>query len=175
MKNFFKILSFLFFLQFTCINTSGQNKIIPFFSGGAIHHLGRVGVNMELGGEYEILKHLGISANYRYSLLSNQFNDKIKINTIALNLSWIIINRNSNRLSISTGLNAGNYYSLSINSANTYNPRFEKDYYDIWWNPAKIQYDYTFSNKIMLGTYLSFYGDDGDNSNLIGFVIGYKL
>lgn len=175
MKNLLQISAFLIFFQISGVNASSQNKVIPTFSCGYIHHLGRSGVNFELGGEYEILKHLGVSANYRYSLLSRQSKDKIKINAMAINLSWIVINTNRNRLSISTGLTAGNYYSLSNNWMNLYNPRFEKDYYAIWWNPFKIQYDYTFSNKAMVGTYLSFYGDDGDNSNSIGIVIGYKL
>jgi hypothetical protein len=175
MKNTYQILALLFFLQLLHINASGQNKIMPFVSVGAMHHLGRAGANIELGGEYEIYKHLGISANYRYSNLWNQFDDKIRINALALNLSWIVINGERNRLSVSTGLNAGNYYSLSINTASVYNPVREKEYYAVWWNPAKIQYDYTFPNKVMLGGYLAWYGDDGDNSNLIGLVLSYKL
>lgn len=175
MKNAYQILGLLFFLQLLHINASGQNKIIPFISVGAMHHLGKGGANIELGGEYEILKHLGVSTNYRYSTLRNQFDDKIRINALALNLSWIVLNGEKNRISISTGLNAGNYYSLSINTANIYNPVYEKDYYAVWWNPAKIQYDYTFSNKFMLGSYLAWYGEDGDNSNLIGLVLSYKL
>ena len=175
MKNLITILSVLFFLQFIGINASGQDKVIPFFSVGAMHHLGRGGVNAELGCENELTKHFSVSGNYRFSYLVGNFGSRVMINALALNLSWIVINKNNNRLSVSTGLNAGKYYSLSFNSLDKFNPRYEKDYFDIWWNPAKIQYDHTYSNNIMIGAYLSLYRDDGDNSNLLGFVIGYKL
>lgn len=175
MKNSFSFFTFLCLLQLLFISADGQNKLIPFFSGGAMHHLGKGGVNIEFGGEYEILKHLGVSANYRYSLLVNQSKDKVEVNAMGINLSWILLNKNSNRLSISSGITAGNYYRLTNNSLNVNNPVSEKEYYDIWWNPFRIQYDYTFSGNVMFGTYLGLYGDDGDNSNLIGFVIGYKL
>ncbi len=175
MKNLITVISVLFFLQFIGINASGQDKVIPFFSVGAMHHLGRGGVNAELGCEYEIFKHLSVSGNYRHSYLINNFGGKTMINALALNLSLIVINKNNNRLSISTGFNAGKYYSLSFNSLDKFNPRYEKEYFDIWWNPAKIQYDYTYSNKVMIGAYLGLYREDGDYSNLLGFVIGYKL
>ncbi len=175
MKNLITILSVLFFLQFLCFNASGQDKIIPYVSVGAMHHLGRGGVNVELGGECEVIKRFSVSGNYRHSYLVGNLGSKINIDALALNLSWIVINKNNNRLSVSTGINAGRYYSLSFNSMDKINPRYEKQYYNVWWNPAKIQYDYTFSNKVMIGAYLGFYRDDGDNSNLLGFVIGYKL
>lgn len=171
----FQILAFFIFLQILSVSVLAQNKFIPTFSGAAIHHLGRAGVNVELGTEYEVFKHLSVSAGYRYSKLSNKFESEIEINALALNLSLIVINRNNNRLSISTGLNAGNYYSLTVNSANTYNPEHVKDYNEVWWNPVKIQYDYTFSNHFMIGSYLGWYGDDGDNSNLIGILLAYKF
>ena len=150
------------------LDTIAQNKFSIFTSTGYTNHLTRNGINMEIGFDYEILKRLDITMAYRYNYMSRDNDHKVEINNTSLYLSWIILNRNSHRFLIGSGLYYGKYKRYSDYS-------FEKEYTQIWINPVRLLYDYTFSNNVRIGGIVSMYGDDGDGTSYFGFLLGYKF
>ena len=158
-----------FFAILTNIDIVAQNKLSIFTSTGYTSHLGRNGINLELGLDYEIFKRFDISVVYRYNYMNRNVDNKVEVNSISLYLSWIIINKNSHRLLIGPGIYYGKYLRYNDFMG------FEKEYTDTWINPVRVQYDFTFPKNIKIGGIVSIYGDDGDGTTYFGFLLGYKF
>lgn len=148
-------------------NLFAQNKLAVFSNGGYSNHLTREGLNLELGADYEILKHLDVSLALRHNALYT-YNSQVIIQNTALYVSWIIVNRNAHRLMIGPGICYGNYYRNDPEG-------IFKQYDSPCLHPIRIQYDYTIKDKFKFGTILGMYGDDGDGTNYIGLMLGYRL
>ena len=100
----------------------------------------------------------------------NRYDDnKVVVNNISFYISYIIINKNSNRLLIGPGIFYGKYLRH-----NDY-VGFEKEYTNTVINPVRIQYDYTFSSNMRIGGIVSLYGDDRDGTEYFGLLLGYKF
>ncbi len=164
----FLILSGLLVI-FLNIETTAQNKFSIFTTTGYTNHLNRNGINLEIGFDYEIFKWLDISMAYRYNYMNRNIDNKVEINNASLYLSWIILNKNSQRLLVGSGIYYGKYNRFTEHIG------FEKEYTETWINPVRLQYDYTFSKNIRIGGILSLYGDDGDGTTYLGLMLGYKF
>lgn len=165
-----RLLTFSAFLSIlTNMSILAQDKFSIFTSTGYVSHLGRKGINLELGLDYEMLKRVDISVAYRYSYMNKEFDNKVEVNNISLYFSWVMINKNSHRLLIGPGVYYGRYIRNDSYTG------FDKDYKMAWINPVRIQYDYTFSKNIRIGGIMSLYGDDGDGTTYFGFLLGYKI
>lgn len=143
----------------------GQINITPYVSAGFANHLTFNGLNYELGIESEFLKRAALSLYYRHM----DANGEIIVSAVSANISYVVINRNNHRLMLGPGLSYGKY------SRNTGTPGYDKEYTSTWFDWGKIQYDYSFLSKYMIGIKASLSGDDGDGTTYIGLVIGYKL
>ncbi len=159
----------VFLMSLISINLFAQNKLSVFTSTGYTNHLIRKGINWELGLDYEIFKRLDIATAYRYNYMNYKVDNKVEVNSISIYLSWIILNKNSQRLLAGPGFSYGKYLRYTDNIG------FEKEYTDKWINPVRIQYDYTFPKKIRIGGIVSLYGDDGDGTAYFGLLVGYKF
>jgi hypothetical protein len=146
-----------------------QVYITPYASSGYINHLGRNGINTELGIETEFFKRLDLSINYRYSKANRDVGNEVTISGITSNISYILINRNNHRFMLGPGLTLGRY------TRHTDYLGFEKEYESLWFDFVKLRYDYTIHDKIRVGAIIYLTGDDGDSSTYFGLLIGYKF
>ena len=159
-----RIIAVLVFVM-SCIASSGQVVISPYISTGYAHHLGRNGINVELGIESEFFQRVDITLNYRYMNAEQE----IKVSAISANISYVFINRDNHRLMLGPGFSGGNY------KRSTGTPGYDKEYTSTWFDWCKIRYDYTLYDRFRLGLITSLYGDDGDGTFYVGFVAGFKL
>ena len=159
-----RIIAALVFLL-SSIASIGQVVISPYISTGYANHLGRDGINLELGIESELFQRADITLNYRYM----NADQELKVSAISVNISYVLINRDNHRLMLGPGFSYGNY------TRSTGTPGYDKDYNSTWFDWCKIRYDYTLYNRYRLGLIASLYGDDGDGTIYVGFVIGFKL
>lgn len=146
-----------------------QIKISPFVSSGILNHLGRNGINTELGLGVELFKRIDISAAYRQSSANSIHENKVEINSMSVFVSFIPYNRNGNRLLVGPGINYGKYLRYHENMV------FEKEYTQKSFNYFKLQFDHTFKSKVKVGAIATLYGDDGDGSAYLGILVGYTL
>lgn len=146
-----------------------QIKISPFVSSGFLNHLGRNGINTELGLGVELFKRIDISTAYRHSYANSQHDNKVVINSLSVFVSFIPVNRNGNRLLVGPGINYGKYLRYKENMV------FEKEYTEKSYNYLKLQFDHTFKSKLMVGGVATLYSDDGDGSAYLGVLVGYTL
>jgi hypothetical protein len=146
-----------------------QVYITPYVSSGYINHLGRKGINTELGIEAELFKRLDLSINYRYTKADRAIGNEVEISGITSNISYVLINRNNHRFMFGPGLTFGRY------TRNSDYLGFEKEYKSLWFDFVKLRYDYTINEKIRVGTIVNLTGDDGDSSTYFGLLIGYKF
>jgi hypothetical protein len=144
-----------------------QVTISPYLSVGYMNHLTRNGINSELGVDFEIVKRINVSTNFRYSLLDEGTDNEIGVRAASLFLSYVILNQEHHKLMIGPGISYGNYKRYTENIG------FEKEYKDYWFNPLKLRYDYIFSSNIKIGLDASIYGDDRDGATYLGLVCGY--
>lgn len=144
-----------------------QVTFSPYVSAGYVNHLTRNGINTEIGIDFEFIKRINVSTSYRYSLLDKNTDNEIETKALSLFLSYVILNNEHNKLMIGPGISYGNYIRYTENIG------FEKEYWEYWFNPVKLRYDYIFNSKIKLGLDASLYGDDGDGAIYLGLVIGY--
>ena len=144
-----------------------QITISPYLSVGYMNHLTRNGISSELGVDFEIIKRINISPNFRYSLLDKETNSEVEVKTASLYFSCVILNQEHHKLMIGPGISYGNYkrYTKGIG--------FEKEYKDFWINPLKLRYDYILNSNIKIGFDASLYGDDADGAIYFGLVMGY--
>lgn len=159
----------------TSISIFAQSNISVFTSTGYTHHLGRNGINLELGLDYEIFKRLDITTAYRYCYMNRHdewsyLSNKVEVSNISFYLSWIIMNKNSHRIMAGPGIFYGKYIRN-----NNKNPEFNKEYVSTWINPVRIQYDYTFPKNFRIGGIISLYGDDADGTTYFGVLAGYRF
>lgn len=152
-------------LLLSSITSIGQVIISPYASTGYARHLGRDGINLELGIESEIFQRVDITLNYRLMNAEKE----IKVSAISANVSYVLINRDNHRLMLGPGFSYGNY------TRSTDTPGYDKNYTSTWFDWCKIRYDYTLCDRYRLGLISSFYGDDGDGTLYFGFVVGFKL
>jgi hypothetical protein len=152
-------------LSLLSIASFGQINITPYISAGYANHLSRNGLNLEAGIESEFFKRADFTLNYRYMNTERA----IKVSAVSANISYVIINRNNQRLLLGPGLSYGKYIR------DTGTPGYDKNYTSTWFDWGKIRYDYTLKNKYRLGIVASLSGEDGDGSTFIGLIIGYKL
>lgn len=146
-----------------------QVHITPYISSGYINHLGRNGLNTELGVEAEFFKRLDLSINYRYTKANREIRNEVTISGISSHISYILINRSNHRIMLGPGLTLGKYKRYTDYLG------FEKEYESLWFDFVKLRYDYTFSDNIRVGSIINLTGDDGDSSTYFGFLIGYKF
>lgn len=160
-------LTILFIVLILPFFSYSQLKTSPYVSVGYINHIGRNGINTELGLDFEFKKRINISPNYRYASLANDTENEITINSLSLFLSYILLNKKQYKLMVGSGISYGSYKRFTSNIG------LEKNYNDIGFNPIKLRYNYLFSSKIKIGLDASIYGDDGDGSTFIGINFGY--
>jgi hypothetical protein len=146
-----------------------QVYISPYASSGYINHLGRNGINTELGVEAEFFKRLDLSINYRYTKANRDERNEVTISGVTSNISYILINRNNHRFMLGPGLTLGRYKRFTDYLG------FEKEYESLWFDYVKLRYDYAIHDKIRVGTIIHLTGDDGDSSTYFGLLIGYKF
>ena len=159
-----RIITVLVFLL-ASLASFGQVAISPYISTGYANHLGRNGINIELGIESEFFQRADITLNYRYMNAGQEIN----VSVISANISYVFINRDNHRLMLGPGFSCGNY------KRSTGTPGYDKDYTSTWFDWCKIRYDYTLYDSYRLGLIASLFGDDGDGTIYVGFVIGFKL
>lgn len=159
-----RIITTLVFLL-ASLASIGQVGISPYISTGYANHLSRNGINVELGIESEFFQRADITLNYRYMNAGQEIN----VSVISANISYVFINRDNHRLMLGPGFSCGNY------KRSTGTPGYDKDYTSTWFDWCKIRYDYTLYNRYRLGLIASLYGDDGDGTFYVGFVVGFKL
>jgi hypothetical protein len=141
----------------------------PYISTGYINHLGRTGINTEIGIDAEILRRLDLSANYRYSKATHDAGNDVTVSGLSANASFIIINRGKHRFMLGTGFTYGRYERYTDYLG------FEKAHRSIWFDPVKIRYDYTIMNRLRIGAIASLTGEDGDGSTYVGILAGCKF
>lgn len=146
-----------------------QVYITPYVSSGYINHLGRNGINTELGIEAEFFKQLDLSINYRYTKANRDIGNEVTISGISSNISYIIINRNNHRFMLGPGLTLGRYKRYTDYLG------LDNHYESFWFDPVKLRYDYTILDKIRVGAIISLTGEDRDGSTYFGVLIGYKF
>jgi len=159
-----RIIAVLVFVM-SCIASSGQVVISPYISTGYANHLGRNGINVELGIESEFFQRVDITLNYRYMNAEQE----IKVSAISANISYVFINRDNHRLMLGPGFSYGNY------KRSTGTPGYDKDYTSTWFDWCKIRYDYTLYDRYRIGLISSLSGEDGDQTFYVGLVAGFKL
>jgi hypothetical protein len=159
----------LFFSIITQCTLYSQVHITPYVSSGYINHLGRNGINTELGIDAEFFKRLDLSINYRYTKANRDIGNEVTISGMSSNISYILINRNNHRFMFGPGLTLGKYRRYTDYLG------FEKEYESLWFDFVKLRYDYTIFDKIRLGSIIYLTGDDGDSSTYFGLLIGYKF
>jgi hypothetical protein len=159
----------LLLLIITPLTLYSQVHITPYVSSGYINHLGRNGVNSELGIEAEFFKRLDLSINYRSTKATRDVGNDVTISGISSNISFILINRNNHRFMLGTGLTYGKYKRYTDYLG------LDNHYEEAWWDPAKLRYDYTIQDKIRVGAIISLTGEDGDGSTYFGVLLGYKF
>lgn len=162
-----KLLFFLFLML--PFYAYAQVSITPYVSTGYINHLQRTGLNTELGFDLELFKRLDFSINYRHAKATLDIGNDVKIKGISSNLSYIIINRNSHRLMLGTGMTFGKYTRYTDYLG------LEHQYTALWFDPVKLRYDYTINDVVRIGAIFSIPGEDGDGSTIIGALLGFKF
>jgi hypothetical protein len=164
MKNLF--LSLLIICPLTLFS---QVSVTPYISSGYISHLGRTGINSEVGIDVELYKHLDFSVNYRYARANNGIGNEVTIKGITSNISFILINQNNHRFMLGPGFTYGNYKRYTDYLG------FEKEYKAYWFDFVRLRYDYTIQDRYRIGAIVSLFGDDGDSSTYFGLLVGYKF
>ena len=159
----------LLLLIISPVTLHSQVYITPYVSSGYINHLGRKGINTELGVEAELFKRLDLSFSYRYTKANRDVGNEVTISGLTSNISYILINRNDHRFMLGPGLTFGRYTRYTDYFG------FEKEYKSLWFDYLKLRYDYTINEKIRVGTIVNLTGDDGDSSTYFGLLIGYKF
>jgi hypothetical protein len=159
-----RIITVLAFLL-ASLASIGQVATSPYISTGYANHLGRNGINVELGIENEFFQRVDITLNYRYMNTEKE----IKVSAISANISYVFINRDNHRLMLGPGFSYGNY------KRSTGTPGYDKDYTSTWFDWCKIRYDYTLYDRYRIGLISSLSGEDGDQTFYIGVVAGFKL
>jgi hypothetical protein len=161
-----KLIFFVFVLSFP-YSVFAQAKISPYISSGFINHLGRNGINSEIGIDFDFLKKLNLAGCARYSILAKNTSSEVEIKAASVYLSFILLNKNNNKLMVGPGLSHGTYkrYTRGIG--------FEKEYSYYWVDFLKIRYDYFLSEHAKIGLNFSLTDDDGDGSTFLGLVVGY--
>lgn len=151
------------------ITLFSQVNITPYVSSGYISHLGRKGINYEMGLEAEFFRRLDFSVNYRYAKATRDVGNDVTISGISSNISYILINRNNHRFMLGPGFTYGNYKRYTDYLG------FEKEYRSAWFDFVKLRYDYTILDRYRIGAIVSLTGDDGDSSTYLGLLFGYKF
>lgn len=146
-----------------------QFRISPYLTTGYMNHLGRNGINTEIGVDFEIVKRLDVAFSARYSSLDNNMENEVTINALSSFVSFVIVNREQHRLMLGPGVSYGRYKRFTETIG------FEKEYKSFWFNPVKIRYDYNINQNLRAGLDVSLYGEDGDGSMYFGLVFGYVL
>lgn len=146
-----------------------QIHITPYVASGYINHLGRNGINSELGIDAELCRRLDLAVNYRYTKATRDFGNDVKISGISSNISYILINRNNHRFMIGTGLTYGRYIRYLEYLG------LEHDNKNVWFDPVKLRYDYTLPDGLRVGAIVSVTGENGDGSTFFGVLLGYKF
>lgn len=146
-----------------------QIYVTPYVSSGYINHLGRNGINTELGIDAEFFKRLDLSVNYRYTKATRDVGNDITISGMTTNISYILINRNNHRFMLGPGFTLGRYKRYTDYLG------LEKEYESLWFDFVKLRYDYTIQDKFRLGTIIYLAGDDGDSSAYFGLLFGCKF
>jgi len=157
-------------MLFTPLYSNAQLNVSPFIAVGHMSHLGRTGVNTEVGANFQFVKRMNIITSFRYSSLDPNSDNQIKIRATSSFVVYRIISKEKHQLMVGPGICYGNYERYT-----SFLDGFEKETNGFWINPLKIRYDYTLPNKMILGVDLSLYGDDGDGTTFIGAVFGYRL
>ncbi len=141
-----------------------------------VNHLNRTGFGFSVGGELQLLKHFG--ANLEYRQYSSSYNrsqvDYSNVSAVAFSsqLNYIAINRGNHRFMLGTGFSTIHFKRFTAFSEDSYE---DKNYLSLQWDYFGLRYDYTFKNNVMLGCKVNFYGDDGDDAEFFGVLIGYKI
>ena len=166
MKKWFLGLSFL--LVSLCLHS--QVKVSPSWSTGYLNHASRIGVNTEVGIDYEfILPRIDVAFNLRYSLLDADIKNQVNIMAASSFVSYVFLNGPRHRIMFGPGVTVGKYKRNSPDSG------VEKDYKAIWFNPVKLRYDYYFGKRSKVGVDLAVYGEDEEDSLYVGLVLGYLM
>lgn len=159
----------LFLIITSPLTLFAQVNITPYLSSGYIKHLGRTGINSEIGIEAEFFRRLDLSVNYRYTKATRDVANDVTISGISSNISYILINRNDHRFMLGTGLTYGRYERYTDYLG------LDNHYKKIWFDPAKLRYDYTILERIRIGAIFSITGEDGDGSTYFGLLLGYRF
>jgi|GEM_PF-2527215 len=166
MKNWLLGLSLL--MISSCLYS--QVKVSPSLSTGYLNHASRVGVNTELGIDYEfILPRVDVAFSLRYSLLDANIDNQVNILAASSFISYVLLNGERHRIMFGPGITVGKY------KRNTPDSQQQKDYKAVWVNPVKLRYDYYFGKRSKIGLDFSVYGEEKENSVYLGLVLGYLI
>lgn len=147
-----------------------QVKVSPSLSTGYLNHASRIGLNTELGIDYEfILPRIDLAFSLRYSLLDANIDKQVNILAASSFVSYVFLNGERHRIMFGPGITVGKY------KRNEQDSEIQTDYTAVWINPVKLRYDYYFGKRSKIGFDFSVYGEEKENSLYLGLVLGYLI